>query len=640
MKAKKLPVGSKPKPTKEEKERLKLKRELAKIEQQLATYQKNRRYLPDAYPEWEHAENVDPSITLGGFTRVRDRQIFDKVGSALLSKTFNKVIDSLSDIFDCDKSQICLFEKHDISQQSSVITFRYTYNPDFNDELKDTGRAKFDSYLKAWDLNFDEKISDMVSESIGDFYRIVIDLNKLIIMQNENEPAMASETVLAFKKIPFHLSVSKTDILSAISEYRATDDVLENRLFINDGRSGFVAFPDQDVIWTQSPFLLLRYPVANGQPRYASFSTLGMAVEGITFGNDGKKTSMAIARFMDSCRVLKMSAFEVISDEIIAEETWHKGQLQGGFNRFAKSINQAKLSIPDLGFAPLCSDYVTLLSQKYGADSERANIVAYVYPRNKNSRYFSDIALYFGYKPSDYPVVFTRSFLDTLDDEQDCDFLSTLAHEMAHWLVFEINPQYPDHGVEWAICQDLLEYVYQEDYSMSEYCRYHLPFGITYMGEGTPTHLLDDKEMIIQNKIEEVVTEVGIEEIEAIRSMRTLSKDDIKRVTQDCLLKLALDLTKESECRSRDLGEIESPELPLAEEVDLCTGEDDKVKETGFEWTEHESGASQEDADQLFLDIATHRTPLNAYAPNLPLPKKEQGDVVQLGLAKLIDDKF
>ena len=537
MNTEKLSAGTRKKPTKEEKRLTKLKRELAKIEQQLARYQKSRRYLPDSYPEWEHAEKADPSIRLDGFTRVRDCHLFEQVKSALLSNTFNKVIDSLSDVFECDKSQICLFEKREVSRKGkkiSVVSFRYTYNPDFNSELKDTDQATFDARTKAWNLTFDENTSDMVSEPIGDFYRIVIDLNEMIIMRNENEPAMASETILAFKKLPFHISVRKTDILIAVSEYRATDFVLGSRLYVNDGGSGFVAYPDQDVIWTQSPFLLLRYSVPNGRPRYVSFSTLGMAVEEITFGNDTKKTSMAIARFMDSCRVLKMSAFEIDCDEIIAEEACHKRQLQGGFERFPKSISQVKSSIPDLGFAPLCSDYVTLLSQNHGADSETANIIAYISPGEKHNHYLSKIAAYYGCKPSDYPIVFTRSFLDKWNEDEDLEFMFALAHELAHWLVLEKEHEFSVtefHGVEWAVCQDLLEYLFTEEYTLTGYSCYRL--------DGLPLKFLADKDKIIAANIEDVVTNIGIEELEAIRSLRPLSKDDIKKVTRDCLLKMA-----------------------------------------------------------------------------------------------------
>ncbi len=59
----------------------------------------------------------------------------------------------------------------------------------------------------------------------------------------------------------------------------------------------------------QSPFLLFRSAVSEGSPRSIRFSTLVMAVERGSFGNDDNKTSMAIARFMDTCRITGYSQY-------------------------------------------------------------------------------------------------------------------------------------------------------------------------------------------------------------------------------------------------------------------------------------------------------------------------------------------
>lgn len=489
-------------------------------EQAKARYQKAQQHLPDVYADKERPAQAELRFAMKGFIRIQDRHCFERVLDALQASPIAKVFDLLSQVFDCDRSEICLLEDHIATRKGEkvpVVYFYYTYNQSFNDVLKSTGNAFFNPRVKAWNIVLDDNAKEIVGQSIGNFYRVVIDLSRMIIMQNEKTPNQAAQTRMAFDRMPFHIPVRKSEIISAIMSSRPGDFILDDRIYINDG-SEFVPYPDRKVIWTQLPFLLLRYPVPDGKPRYVSFSTLGKVVEYVSFGNDSKETSMMIARFMCACRILKMPAFELEDENIIHPDDNLKNRLQGNFDRFSKSIEIVRSVIPDMGIAPLCSDYVTLVSQNHGADSKASNIIAYISPPNK--QYLAKIAEFFGHTTEDYPIVFTRSMLDEWNDQQDFQFLLTVAHELAHWLVFEMRGEIPDedaHGVAWAICQDLLEYLFVEEYSMTEYAKYHP----------------DNHDVIMD--IERVVNDVGIPALEGIRSSRPLSKDDIKRVTRDCL---------------------------------------------------------------------------------------------------------
>jgi len=297
-------------------------RELAKLEQAAAKRKTARRWLPDSYPDWEQSKDLETPLRLDGFFHVRDNLLFEKISSALQSSTIAKVFDSIADVFDCDKSEICLLEGREImrkGKKTPVVYFRYPYNQIFNNVLKSERQAVFDGNIKAWNLVLDDDAKSVVSDHIGKFYRVVIDLGSMTILKNEVAPQNAAQTLIAFNKLPFHIPIKKLDVLEAILSSRPFDKIREDHVHINDG-NGFVPYPEQETIWTQSPFLLFRYAVLGGNPRYVSFSTLGIAVEGISFGNKDKKTSMAIARFMDTCHVLKLAAFEPDCSKLLLKE--------------------------------------------------------------------------------------------------------------------------------------------------------------------------------------------------------------------------------------------------------------------------------------------------------------------------------
>lgn len=501
------------------------RRTLAMLERNLARREEARRWLPNTFPDWDQAQQNDSPLRLKGFVSVHDRQEFEKIWTALHANTFAKVYDALADAIACDKSEICLIEDRILTrkgQKVPVVYFRYTYNPAFNEVLKGAGRAVFDPRPKAWNLILDDGAKSTLAEFMGMFYRFVIDVSRMVIMRNDNEPFMAMKTRAAFSKLPFHVQVKRSDVLAAIEASRPMDEIREEHLYINDG-SGFIACPEHQVFFTQSPFLLFRYAVVGGRPRYVSFSTLGNVAERVSFGNDDKRTAQAIARFMDTCRILQMPAFE--SGNAITEDANARRQLQGDFQRFARSLDTIRATIPDLGLAPLCSDYVSLVSQNCGADTEHANIIAYVVPGAAEGGYLNKIAAFFGHTEEDYPVVFTRSVLDTWDDQKDFQFLFIAAHELAHWLVHEMNGDLPEddvHGMAWAICSDVLEYLFVGECSITSYRQYHSDELGTILG------------------IEHVVEDVGIPALESIRAARTLSKNDIKDVVRDCLMALAV----------------------------------------------------------------------------------------------------
>jgi len=169
---------------------------LAKIERSLAQCRKARRWLPDVYPGWEQAEHADMSLSFDGFVRQRDRRQFEQVAAALQAGTIAKVFDTLSIVFNCDKSEICLTEERIATRNGEkmpVVYFRYVYNQAFNDVLKASGGATFNLRLKAWSVALGGNAIEYVARRIGKFYRVVIDLGRMVIMHNENVPNVAAK---------------------------------------------------------------------------------------------------------------------------------------------------------------------------------------------------------------------------------------------------------------------------------------------------------------------------------------------------------------------------------------------------------------------------------------------------------------
>lgn len=512
----------------EEKRLLKEDIKQQKLLESLKKRRIKRKGLPEEYLDYPESMSANPIINLVNFKKNDDVETYKKVRHILKEgNSFQKILDELSFILDCDRSEICLIYEHVISKNdtSNIVYFYNSYNPDFNELLKtESCKAVFNGVIKAWHIPSEDAGKSEIIDGVSSFYKVVIDLNNLIIMINDYSPSQSLKTGVAFYYMPFHISIEKKEVFEAIHSYRPSDYFLSNSLYLHDGEK-FIPFPDEDIIWTRSPFLLLRYSVAGGQPRYGSFSTIGKSMETVVFGNDPKSTGKAIGRFMGACRSMKSPALTDGYSEIFPISEPLIKDLQGNFERFSESIEIIKNTLPDLSFSLLCSDYVTLMSDKHGADSNA--IIAYVTTEsNKNKNYLKKIYSFFGEGESEYPIIFTRSIIDGWDEKEDNHFLVTMAHELAHYLVMDEPGEFPHedyfgHGIAWAVCHDLLEYLFIEDYSGTEYKDYHP----------------QDIETILQ--IQDIVGTVGLESIDRIRQKRSLSKLDIKEVTKKCVSNLS-----------------------------------------------------------------------------------------------------
>jgi len=246
-----------PTPTRAERARVKYSKKIAKLTVQIAQAKQQlakreaarlnaRRKLPDPQATWEESAgaNLPLILDMDGFARVRDKKLFEQISAGLRADSFTKVLYSLADGFGCDRAEICLIEKRVVTRENKrvgVLSFRYHYNNDFNAELRAVGdRAKYDSNIKGWNLYPDEASRLAIGRCIGKFYRYVIYLDHMIIMRNMTAPDPGANVRPAFAPLPFHLPVTRPDILGAILDFPPNDQPAVGPLAIHNGRE-FVA---------------------------------------------------------------------------------------------------------------------------------------------------------------------------------------------------------------------------------------------------------------------------------------------------------------------------------------------------------------------------------------------------------------
>lgn len=506
-----------------------INQKIAHIERQIAVLSDSQIKARHGIPAGFSCDSdVAPTIIPDGFSIIDDEDSLSRASEALKYGTYHRIMDALSSAFDCDKSQICVTDERTVTRSGvkmPVMFFWYTYNPAVNDMLMSEGCGRFHPQTKAWTVPLGGDEIDAVSGRLQDHFSVIIDMAAMRAMKSDaGQPVLAMSTMSAFSAMPYQVGVSMEDIFP--------DGLGESeRLYVHNGES-FVRFPERAVIWTQSPFLLLRYSIPTGKPRYISYSTIAKRFEAFSY-HDSKQAAMAIARFIDACRVNRIPGFSLLRSDASLETPELKRQLQGSVDRFDEELNGIQSIIPDFRIAILCSDYVSLTQRGYGADLRREGVLAYVAMSEKMNNYLSKISMYFGYSGDEYPVVFSREYLDECANapRPSESFKQTAIHEVAHHLVGEMEISDTDaHGVAWVVCNDLIEYIASQGRNYGISVMY-----LVYAGES-------DESRLTAKKIGHLVAESGS------RLLREAAQSgdgrvflaDIKTAAMDCISLLSL----------------------------------------------------------------------------------------------------
>lgn len=429
---------------------------------------------------------------LDGFVVVDDVEMLRGVVVAFEGERYSKIIGAIESAVDCDPSELCLIEVKEGTRDGKKalrVHFRFAFNPQFSDTLKELGRATWNKPFKTWGAPIECLRSADVQALIRQHFKFVVDITGRRIMCNPRPSALNVSRHVAFRELPYHKRFHEYDVLAALAGVRPHAEVYEverEGLFYDNG-SEFVRLPSQATVATRLPFLVFRYAVQDGRPRYFVFSVLGRCVEVISFGNADKVTARMIARFRDSSCRATLPVLEFDSSRWLPELPGQKELVWGPFGKFARDIERVEHVISE-GCSFLCSDYVSLIEAGFGADSWAGSVVAYVHLGDRAAEYFGSIGEYFGSCLVENFIVFSREALDGWDVAGH-EFLLTVAHELGH-LYQSRNPVASGlgidgvHGVGWAIYAAIIEYALFERFvrrPSTAYSEYHPEDAVTAM---------------------------------------------------------------------------------------------------------------------------------------------------------------
>lgn len=454
-----------------------------KKEEKERLLQSKRNCMPASAPDWEIAKTLAPVISPHGFEIFNlGEKKYEVVRSILVTEKQKKALVLLGDLFKCSPTEILLLQQRKISRNGKKIVItnlRYTFNESFNTFLRIHCDGRYDKqFAAAWSIVLEGGVKDAVIAECELYFRIIVDMDNMQVMNNHKGEELENKQQPAFQPLPYHVEVTTHDLITAVDVARPTDRIAQITTYIHDG-SQFVALPRDDAVWTRCPFVLLRYAVDNGRPRYAIYSVLAKHIESIAYGNDSKVTSIALARFMDACLFHNLAGFcRAYDGELIFEKAGDRESYLGPFQKFKELDRTVENSFTGISYYTLVSDYVTLVDRKYGADID-GHALAYVDLRWDKEPYFQGIAQYFGlltgaYENKVYPIIFARSYLNSLVTEVGNDYICTVLHELAHWLVGEdircgLIDHSESHGLRWSIYFDLLETVVNDEFVWSNY---------------------------------------------------------------------------------------------------------------------------------------------------------------------------
>ncbi len=424
---------------------------------------KRRRNLPLKINDLPN-EHQSIDYVPDGFSVETGKSVISVFIDALSRDTFAAILDAFSDVFLCDRLEIAIIEKRTIQRNGkklNVVSVRYGFNKSANDGLMTIPNTRFNgSAAKSWDIEMTEDNIHKMWSVLKQHFVVVLDVDLLCVFVNNDKPTHSFANSAAFTSLPSPLSWNASQIIDAIQQ--KTKDIPIN-FYVHNGIQ-FVPIDLNSEYDTYVPFILCRYSVNGGQPRYVAYSVIGKCIENLSFQSDGKNMKRMIARYIDTLRTIKAIAFSPRDPNHAVSTQAEWDNYRGGFDRFAQEIAHINSCVEGITITPLCSDYVSMSSNGYGADTSAANIAAYVMINDTDL--LSRIASFFDKDVGRFPIVFDRKYLDEIHNKNNPYFFYTLvSHEVAHHIAPQIfKDKKTDHGIKWAIVSDIIRSIFLRDF--------------------------------------------------------------------------------------------------------------------------------------------------------------------------------
>lgn len=253
---------------------------------------------------------------LPGFWQIKDAGLESAVRTSLeKDQATQACFRELGKILQIDPGAICLVESRLVTRDGQkkipVMDVLTTYNPSFHNEIKAQHEGRFNSTLRCWNIPLAQW--DAAAQKLGLFFKGVIDLRTGVIMMHDGAiPPQEVEPIFTLRPQP--LQVDPLAILQAIKQARPQDAerILPDSWVIHQGERFSRTAPR--VFKTRYPFLLLRWGVQGGKPRYALYATESNTLGDMGFGQDDKKTRMLLGSYTD--------AFAKIQEPIMLPDSW------------------------------------------------------------------------------------------------------------------------------------------------------------------------------------------------------------------------------------------------------------------------------------------------------------------------------
>lgn len=272
-----------------------------------------RRAVPESEIVWNNDDTVSPIVNLSYFDPLKNSILLESISENLSLPSFAKIMAGLAETLNCHPSEICLLREDKatrLGKKVQVIYFNFTYNPEFNEVLKDTGDAYFDKGNKVWRVVGSTENRESIGDEMDAFFKFAIDLTTNKVFINPSDPESSARPSPSFQAMDLGIKFTKSQLFAAMCEARPTDGLIEQNIFISDSTE-FVKMDSDCDYTTTAPFVLLRCAVIDGKPRYFLYNTAQAKVVDVCFGNETRQTQSWICEIRDTLREIGIPAFQV-----------------------------------------------------------------------------------------------------------------------------------------------------------------------------------------------------------------------------------------------------------------------------------------------------------------------------------------
>ena len=297
-----------------------LKKAQAKVrrtELELARFQMARRDLPLRFPEVDASMSCQPALVFPGFRRETNPAVVGAVRAALSLGLYSAAFNGVAEVLGCDRMGLLLVETFRAQRDGvkcGVLRLRFEYNPEVSAAVYASGRARYlKGCARAWEIVKSEAAVKALLDCLPAYFAAVVDLDALAVSINLSEPPLQARSEAMFELFLQPLDVETSAIMEGLRAERPQDVIAREKTYIHAGTGiGFVPLPAAATLRTVYPWLLLRYSVASGKPRYVTYFALTQQVEAVTFGTAAPGSQRSIAHYADTCRVHGLPTFTVV----------------------------------------------------------------------------------------------------------------------------------------------------------------------------------------------------------------------------------------------------------------------------------------------------------------------------------------